>query len=160
MRFEWTRYGDLDQHRGYIADIPESGETTRYLVVQRCSIEPTRWQWLVAHTRVQPDTNRLLVRRSHVVSFERAKEEAELAYAVLVGFEQTLNTRFGGVMEKNGNTLAPGTRVVAKVRDRNKVAQESEKGDVKDVDVDKGLVHVKWAHSTEWVDFDSIEKID
>jgi hypothetical protein len=62
------------------------------------------------------------------------------------------------MMEKNGNTLAPGDLVSR--RDRGtKQASANESGEVLDVDTDKQLVRVKWAHSDAWVDFSTLEKL-
>lgn len=62
------------------------------------------------------------------------------------------------MMEKNGNTLAPGDPVAR--RDRGtKIASANDVGKVLDVDTDKQLVRVKWAHAEAWVDFSALERL-
>lgn len=63
-------------------------------------------------------------------------------------------------MEKNGNTLAPGDKVLYTGRAAHgvKLAASRERGEVEDVDPDTGDVRVKFAHHTTWVAMSDLER--
>lgn len=63
------------------------------------------------------------------------------------------------MMEKNGNTLAPGTSV--KRYGQGKVAAAHNIGEVIDVDAEQGLVRVRWPSTgIEWVGFHELERVE
>jgi hypothetical protein len=63
-------------------------------------------------------------------------------------------------MTKHGNTLAPGDAVATSYKNGIKTAH-SARGEVLNVDVDRGLVQVKWAAGAgeSWVSFDELERV-